>query len=88
LSWSEQAARTAREAVEEREAAMAGLRAELQSAALKLEAATASQPATRAAIKPKRGGSALAKLKRVHAAPEATTPQPVKWWLALTQPRA
>ncbi len=88
LSRSEQVARTAREAIEEREAAMAGLRADLQSAALKLEVATASQPATRAAIKPERGASALAKLKRTQAAPEAATPQPVKWWLALTQPRA
>ncbi len=86
-SRSEQVARAAREAVEEREAAMAGLRAELQRAALKLEAATDASPATRAAIKHGRGGSAPAKSKRVQAAPEAPTPQPAKWWLALTQSR-
>ncbi len=88
LSRSEQVARAAREAVEEREAAMAGLRAELQRLALKLEAATDAKPALRAGIKHGRGGSAPAKPKQVQAAPEAMNPQPVKWWLALTQPRA
>ena len=86
-SRSEQEARAAREAVEEREAAMAGLRAELQRLALKLEAATDAKPATRAGIKHRRGGSAPARPKHVQAAPEAMNPQPVKWWLALTQPR-
>lgn len=84
---SEQEARAAREAVEEREAAMVGLRAELQRLALKLEAATDTKPATRTGIKHKRGGSAPSKPKRVQAAPEVPTPQPAKWWLALTQPR-
>ena len=87
LSRSEQEARAAREAVEEREAAMAGLRAELQRLALKLEAAMDAKPATRVGSKHKRGGSAPAKPKWVQAASEAPTPQPVKWWLALTQPR-
>lgn len=86
-SRSEQEARAAREAVEEREAAMAGLRAELQRLALKLEAAMDAKPATRAGIKHGRDGSAPAKLKRNQAAPEVPPPQPVKWWLALTQPR-
>lgn len=84
---SEQEARAAREAVEEREAAMAGLRSELQRLALKLEAATDANPATRAGIKHKRGGSAPAKFKRTQATSEAPTPEPAKWWLALTQPR-
>ena len=87
-SRSDQEARAAREAVEEREAAMAGLRAELQRLALKLEAATDAKPATRAGTKHKRGGSAPARSKQGQAAPEAMNPQPVKWWLALTQPRA
>ena len=86
-SRSEQVARAAREAVEEREAAMAGLRAELRRLALKLEAATDAKPATRAGVKCKRGGSALTRPKRVQAASQAPTSQPVKWWLALTQPR-
>ena len=67
---------------------MAGMRAELQRAALKLEASTDAKPATRVGTKHGRGGSALAKPKRVQAAPEVPTPQPMKWWLALTQPRA
>ena len=86
-SRSEQEARAAREAVEEREAAMAGLRAELQRLALKLEAATDAKPATHAETRHKQDGSAPARSKQVQAPPETMNPQPVKWWLALTQPR-
>lgn len=73
LSRAEEAARVSREAVEEREAAMAGLRAELgrvaQREAALAEAAQAEAERQRSA----------AKLKRVPA--PAREPEPVRWWL-------
>ncbi len=83
LSQSEQAARTAREAVEEREAAMAGLRAKLQHAAVELEAALANRPAVPPKTKARRSTTAQAYAKRVKAASGVTDPQPIKWWLPL-----
>ena len=73
LARSEQAARTARDTVEEREAAMASLRAELAHAA-KREAALTE--AAQAEAERKR---TEAKLTRVPAPPRE--PEPVRWWL-------
>jgi len=87
LSQSERTARAAREVVEEREAAMAGLRAELQRTAVELETALANKPAVPLKAKGKRGTTAQARAKQVQAASGVADPQPVKWWLPLTQPR-
>ena len=82
LSQSERTARAAREAVEEREAAMTGLRAKLQRIVVELEVALASRPAAPKA-KARRGTTAQAEARRVQAASGVTDPQPVKWWLPL-----
>ena len=73
LARSEQVARTARDTVEEREAAMAGLRAELARTAQREAALT---EAAQAEAERKR---AEAKLTRVPAPPRE--PEPVRWWL-------
>ena len=73
LARSEQAARMARDTVEEREAAMDGLRAELARGA-KREAALTE--AAQAEAERKR---VEAKLTRVAAPPRE--PEPVRWWL-------
>ena len=86
LSQSEQAARAAREAVEEREAAMAGLHAELQRTAARLEAALADKPADRAPGRGRPANTATAKLKQAQEPSGAAGPQPAKWWLPLVQP--
>ena len=81
LTQSEQATRTARDTIEEREAAMAGLRAELQRIAAERDALQAAQVAMAAPAKP----------KRVAAAPTAPKlePEPVRWWLEyLEAPRS
>ncbi len=75
LVRSEQAARAARDTVEEREAAMAGLRAELQRVVAEREALQEAQVAVAAQPKP----------RRVSAPPRAKQPErepePVRWWL-------
>ena len=86
LSQSEQASRAAREAVEEREAAMAGLRAELQRTAARLEAALADNSAARARGRKRPANTAPAKLKEAQEPSSAAAPQPAKWWLPLMQP--
>ena len=73
LVRSEQATRAARDTVEEREAAMSGLRAELQRIAAERDALQAAQVAM----------PMLAKPRRVPAAPkaDAPAPEPARWWL-------
>ena len=73
LTRSEQATRTARDTIEEREAAMAVLRAELQRVAAERDVLRAAQVARAAPAKP----------KRIAAAPKASElePEPVRWWL-------
>ena len=75
LARSEQAARAARDAVEEREAAMAGLRTELQRVVAERDALQQAQVAVTAQAKP----------RRVSAPPRAEQPEkepePVRWWL-------
>ena len=73
LSRAEGAARASREAVEEREAAMAGLRAELARAAQREAALTGAAQAN--AEKQR----APVKLERAPA--QAREPEPVRWWL-------
>ena len=85
LSRSEQAERASREAVEEREAAMAGLRAELRRAAAELEAVLADKPPTRAERGGRRASTARGKRKQVQDTPGVAGPQPAKWWLPLLQ---
>jgi len=77
LARSEQAIRAAREAVEEREAAMGALRADLRRA-------TAERDAMQAA---KADLARRAKPRRIQAVPKSHAPQPVRWWLASTKPR-
>ncbi len=77
LSRAEGAARASREAVEEREAAMAELRRVAQREAALAEAAQAEAERQRSA----------AKLKRVPT--PAREPEPVRWWLDyLKEPRS
>ena len=78
LSRAEQAARAAREAVQERELAMDGLRAELAGVRQR-EAALAA--AAQAETGPKQDA---AKLRRAPA--PAREPEPVRWWLLPTKP--
>ena len=78
LSRAEQAARAAREAVEERELAMDGLRTELTGAAQR-EAVLVAAAQAEAERK-----QAEAKLPRVPATPRE--PEPVRWWLQPTKP--
>ena len=85
LSRSEQSARVAREAIEEREAAMAGLRAELQRSAAE-QAAPAGGPPARAKAGRGRASTARARPNQVQDSSEAEGPQAVKWWLPLTRP--
>ncbi len=61
LSRSEQATRVAREAVEEREAAIAGLRAELQLVQVELKAAADAKAAARVGVGRRRSKAAQAK---------------------------
>ncbi len=75
LARSEQATRAARDIVEEREAAMVGLRAELQRVAAERDVMRAQR--AEAAKQPKP--------KRVQVAPKLQEPQPVRWWLASTR---
>ena len=84
LSRSEQSARAAREAIEERGAAMAGLRAELQRATVE-KAVPTGEPPTRVKVRG-RASTARATPSRVQDASEVEGPQPVKWWLPLTRP--
>ncbi len=86
LSQSEQAARAAREAVEEREAAMTVLRAELQRVATRLEAALADNSAARVRGRGRPANTAPAKLRQAQELSGAAGPQPAKWWLSLMQP--
>ncbi len=88
LSRSEQATPAAREAVEEREAAMAGLRAELQRAQVELKAAADAKAAACVRVGPRRPTAAQAKANQGQGAAGATDPQPVRWWLPLMQPRS
>jgi hypothetical protein len=88
LSRSEQAIRAAREAVEEREAAMVGLRAELQRAQIALKAAVDARAAARIGSRRRRSTAAPAKADQGQGAAGATDPQQVKWWLPLMQPRS
>ncbi len=78
LSRAEQAARTAREAVQERELAMDGLRAELADTQQR-EAALVAAAQAEAERK-----QTEAKLPRVPA--PAREPEPVRWWLLPTKP--
>jgi hypothetical protein len=75
LARSEQATRAARDTVEEREAAMSGLRTELQRIGAERDALQAAQVAMAMQAKP----------MRVPAASKADTPapepEPVRWWL-------
>ena len=71
LARSEQATRAARDTVEEREAAMSGLRAELQRIAAERDALQAAQ-----AVRPMQ-----AKPRRVPAALKGEAPAPIRWWL-------
>lgn len=81
LIRSEQATGAARDSVEEREAAMAGLRAELQRVAAERDALQAAQVAMAAEAKPKRAAAA----PKV----EEPEPEPVRWWLEyLKTPRS
>ena len=75
LAKSEQATRVARDIVEEREAAMVGLRAELQRAAAERDALRAQKAELAKQAKP----------KRVQVAPKPQEAQPVRWWLASTK---
>ncbi len=88
LSRSEQATRAARETVEEREAAMVGLRAELQRAQIELKAAADVRAAARVGVGRRRSTAAQAKAGQGQGAAGATDPQLVRWWLPLTQPRS
>ncbi len=87
LSRSEQAIRAARETVEEREAAMVGLRAELQRAQIELKAAADARAVARVGVGRRRSTAAQAKAGQGGGATGATDPQQVKWWLPLMQPR-
>ncbi len=87
LSRSEQAARAARETVEEREAAMVGLHAELQQARVKLKAAADAKAAARVGAGRRRSMAAQAKAGKGQSAAWATDPHRVRWWLPLMQPR-
>ncbi len=87
LSRSEQAILVARETVEEREAAMVGLRAELQRAQIELKAAADARAAARVGVGRRRSTAAQARANQRQGATGATDPQPVRWWLPLTQPR-
>jgi len=78
LSRAEQAARAAREAVQERELAMDGLRAELAGAAQR-EAALVAAAQAEAEQK-----QAAARLPRAPA--PVREPEPVRWWLLPTKP--
>jgi len=73
LARSEQATRAARDTVEEREAAMSGLRADLRRITAERDALQAAQVARPMQAKP----------RRVPAAPksDAPAPEPVRWWL-------
>lgn len=75
LARSEQATRAARDIVEEREAAMVGLRAELQRVAAERDVMRAQRAEAAKQAKP----------KRVQVAPKLQEPQPVRWWLASTK---
>ena len=88
LSRSEQAVRAAREVVEEREAAMAGLRAELQRAKVELKPAVDARAAARIGVGRRRPTTAQAKASQGQGAAGATDPQPVRWWLPLMQSRS
>lgn len=85
-SQSEQAARAAREMVEEREAAMAGLRAELQRAKVELKAAADEKAAARVEARVLRDATATAKGQQALRASAIPDPQPARWWLPLLQP--
>jgi len=73
LARSEQATRAVRDTVEEREAAMSGLRADLRRITAERDALQAAQVAMPMQAKP----------RRVPAAPkaDAPAPEPVRWWL-------
>jgi hypothetical protein len=79
LSRAEQAARAAREAVEERELAMDGLRGELAGA--RREAALAAAAQAEAEAERRR-----AEAKERHMPTPAKEPEPVRWWLQRTKP--
>ncbi len=87
LSRSDQATRAARETVEEREAAMVGLRAELQRAQVELKAAADERAAARVEVRRRRSTAARPKADQGEGAAGVVYPQQVKWWLPLTQPR-
>ncbi len=88
LSRSEQATRLALETVEEREAAMVGLRSELQRAKVELKAAADAKAVARVELGRRRSTAAQAKARQGQGATGATDPQPVKWWLPLMQPQS
>ena len=73
LARSEQATRAARDAVEEREAAMSGLRTELQRIAAERDALQATQVAMATQARPMRVPAA--------SKADAPEPEPVRWWL-------
>jgi len=87
LSRLEQVTRAARETVEEREAAMVGLRAELQRAQVELKAAADERAAARVEVRRRRSTAARPKADQGEGAAGVVYPQQVKWWLPLTQPR-
>lgn len=83
LPRSEKAERAARETVEEREAAMVGLRAELQRVKAELKAVADEKAAAGGRARASWGMTAKAKGQQAPRASAVTDPQPARWWLPL-----